>query len=221
MRRRFPRLTITLNRNGEAVDEGVGANVLDGPIQALAHLVEVLGRDPHNPPLRAGEMVTTGTLTRAFPVMRGERWSTRIEGVDLPGLRSRSADTPSSTFSARWVARSRALARCAHCQILRERQPEQFGEFAGGAVFRVDAAPCSAANSWRGTSYEAANWRLPVATTVPFRIGERVACRHGHRRAAVGSFSSSIWMLADASLIDRTDERQRVARLGRLGLRRH
>jgi 2-oxo-3-hexenedioate decarboxylase len=79
-------LRITLYRDGEAIDEGVGSNVLDGPIQALAHLVEVLGRDPHNPPLRAGEMVTTGTLTRAFPVGRGERWSTRIDGVDLPGL---------------------------------------------------------------------------------------------------------------------------------------
>ena len=79
----LPTLTITLYRNDEAVDHGVGANVLDGPIQALAHLVEVLGRDPHNPPLRAGEMVTTGTLTRAFPVMRGERWSTRIEGVEM------------------------------------------------------------------------------------------------------------------------------------------
>jgi 2-oxo-3-hexenedioate decarboxylase len=76
-------LTITLYRNGEAVDEGVGANVLDGPIQALAHLVDVLGRDPHNPPLRAGEMVTTGTLTRAFPVTRGERWSTRIDGLEI------------------------------------------------------------------------------------------------------------------------------------------
>jgi 2-oxo-3-hexenedioate decarboxylase len=76
-------LTITLYRNGEAVDEGVGANVLDGPIQALAHLVDVLGRDPHNPPLRAGEMVTTGTLTRAFPVARGERWSTRIKGLEI------------------------------------------------------------------------------------------------------------------------------------------
>ena len=31
-------------------------------------------------------MVTTGTLTRAFPVKLGERWSTRIEGVDMPGL---------------------------------------------------------------------------------------------------------------------------------------
>ena len=65
---------------------GLGANVLDGPIQALAHLVEVLGRDRLNPPLRAGEIVTTGTLTRAFPVMPGERWSTEIEGFDLPGL---------------------------------------------------------------------------------------------------------------------------------------
>ena len=28
-------------------------------------------------------MVTTGTLTRAFPVTRGERWSTRIEGLEI------------------------------------------------------------------------------------------------------------------------------------------
>ena len=76
-------VAVALCRNGEVVDEGVGANALDGPIQALAHLVDVLGRDPHNPPLRAGEIVTTGTLTRAFPVIRGERWSTRIEGLEL------------------------------------------------------------------------------------------------------------------------------------------
>ena len=38
------------------------------------------------PPLRAGEMITTGTLTRAFPVVAGERWSTEIDGFDLPGL---------------------------------------------------------------------------------------------------------------------------------------
>ncbi len=80
------RFTITLSRNGELVDKGSGANALDGPIQALAHLVEVLGRDNRNPPLSAGEIVTTGTLTRAFPVFPGERWTTRIEGFDLPGL---------------------------------------------------------------------------------------------------------------------------------------
>jgi 2-keto-4-pentenoate hydratase len=80
------RLTIRLSRNGETVDTGSGANVLDGPIQALAHLVAVLGKDRLNPPLRAGEMITTGTLTRAFPVLPGERWSTEIKGYELPGL---------------------------------------------------------------------------------------------------------------------------------------
>lgn len=79
-------LTIRLSRNGAPVDTGSGANVLDGPIQALAHLVAVLGKDRLNPPLRAGEVVTTGTLTRAFPVLLGERWSTEISGFELPGL---------------------------------------------------------------------------------------------------------------------------------------
>lgn len=79
-------LTIRLSRNGEPADTGSGANVLDGPIQALAHLAAVLGKDRLNPPLRAGEIVTTGTLTRAFPVVAGERWSTEIGGFDLPGL---------------------------------------------------------------------------------------------------------------------------------------
>lgn len=79
-------LTIRLDRNGEPADRGVGANVLDGPIQALAHLVAVLTEDRLNPPLKAGEIVTTGTLTRAFPVTAGERWSTEIDGFALPGL---------------------------------------------------------------------------------------------------------------------------------------
>jgi 2-keto-4-pentenoate hydratase len=79
-------LAIRLSRNGALIDTGSGANVLDGPIQALAHLVAVLGKDKLNPPLRAGETITTGTLTRAFPVLAGEVWSTEISGFDLPGL---------------------------------------------------------------------------------------------------------------------------------------
>ncbi|MGE0500712.1 MAG: 2-keto-4-pentenoate hydratase [Rhizobiaceae bacterium] len=82
----LPVLSIALSRNGEVVDRGVGANVLDGPPQALGHLVEVLAGDADNPPVKAGEMVTTGTLTRAFPVFAGERWSTEIDGLPLAGL---------------------------------------------------------------------------------------------------------------------------------------
>ena len=79
-------LKIRLSKDGALADTGSGANVLDGPIQALAHLVAVLGKDRLNPPLHAGEIITTGTLTRAVPVLPGERWSTEIEGYDLPGL---------------------------------------------------------------------------------------------------------------------------------------
>lgn len=82
----LPAFSITLRRNGEEIDSGKGANVLDGPLSALKHLVEVLGNDDLNPQLRAGELVTTGTLTRAFPLAAGEKWSTALSGIDLPGL---------------------------------------------------------------------------------------------------------------------------------------
>jgi 2-oxo-3-hexenedioate decarboxylase len=36
--------------------------------------------------LRAGEIVTTGTLTAAYPVSAGERWSTELRGIALQGL---------------------------------------------------------------------------------------------------------------------------------------
>ena len=78
--------TITLTRDGEVTDTGGGANVLGGPLTPLRHLVEMLTDDPHNPPLAAGEIVTTGTLTRAFPVAPGERWTTAIEGLPIKGI---------------------------------------------------------------------------------------------------------------------------------------
>jgi 2-oxo-3-hexenedioate decarboxylase len=65
--------------------------VLDGPVLALKHLVEVLAADPVNPPLAAGEIVTTGTLTRALPVAPGETWSTALTGVALDGIAVRFA----------------------------------------------------------------------------------------------------------------------------------
>ena len=78
---------IALSRNGVVADRGRAANVLDGPLHALRHLVEVLKDDPDHPPLNAGEIVTTGTLTRAFPIAPGEVWTTDLSGLDLPGAR--------------------------------------------------------------------------------------------------------------------------------------
>lgn len=78
---------ITLMREGVDADHGRAANVLGwGPLAALHHLIEVLAADRDSPPLAPGEMVATGTLTRALPIKSGERWSTRLDGVGLEGI---------------------------------------------------------------------------------------------------------------------------------------
>ncbi len=66
--------------------EGGGANVLDSPLLAFAHLAHALASLPLFPPVAAGEMVTTGTLTPALAVGPGETWSTSLTGIPLPGL---------------------------------------------------------------------------------------------------------------------------------------
>ena len=84
--------SFTLELTGPGVKrQGRAANVLGGPIKALRHLVEVLASSPESAPLTAGEIVTTGSLTDAMPVAPGEVWSTRLEGVALPGLRVKFA----------------------------------------------------------------------------------------------------------------------------------
>ena len=77
---------IDLKRDGAVVDHGRATNVLGGPVSALRHLVDILARDQVNPPLAAGEIVTTGTLTRALPVSAGETWTTELTGVALDGI---------------------------------------------------------------------------------------------------------------------------------------
>jgi 2-keto-4-pentenoate hydratase len=56
----------------EFVEEGVGANVLDGPLQALAFLVR--GLKEEGGALAAGDIITTGTLTDAKPMVSGQSW---------------------------------------------------------------------------------------------------------------------------------------------------
>jgi 2-keto-4-pentenoate hydratase len=46
----------------------------------------LLAAQPESPPLAAGEIVSTGTLTDAHPVKAGERWSTDLHGFAVRGL---------------------------------------------------------------------------------------------------------------------------------------
>ena len=82
----LPALEVELYRGEALVDRGVGANVLDSPLKALAHLVELLASQRGAPALEAGEIVTTGVITDAHPVRSGETWSTRITGLAVAGL---------------------------------------------------------------------------------------------------------------------------------------
>ena len=66
------------------IDEGTGANVLDGPLHALAHFLAALRDCPGAPDLLPGDVVTTGTWTDAWPVHRGEHWRAAFDPPLVP-----------------------------------------------------------------------------------------------------------------------------------------
>ena len=75
----LPAVEAKLFKGERLVDRGTGANVLGSPLLALGFLVRLLGDQ-----LQAGEIITTGVLTDAHPVLPGETWRTEVTG--FPGL---------------------------------------------------------------------------------------------------------------------------------------
>ena len=84
---RLSTFRLTLMKGSEVAATGGGDLVLGSPLNALAYLVRTLAALPDHPPLEAGELVTTGTLTTALPVSPGETWFTRLHGLaDFEGV---------------------------------------------------------------------------------------------------------------------------------------
>jgi len=79
------RARVRLHKNGGLVDEGSGANVLDSPLRALMHFLVELRSCPGATDLVAGDTVTTGTWTDAWPVQVGEQWTAKFDSA-LPAL---------------------------------------------------------------------------------------------------------------------------------------
>jgi 2-keto-4-pentenoate hydratase len=77
---------VELYCNDKLSQRGSGALVLDSPLLALRSLTELLANDTHNPPLRAGEIISTGTLTLAMPVSTGESWTAKVSGIPLEDI---------------------------------------------------------------------------------------------------------------------------------------
>jgi 2-oxo-3-hexenedioate decarboxylase len=76
---KLPRLKVVLSKGSAVQDSGVGANVLDSPLFALAFLAGAVDLAP-------GELISTGTLTDAHPVKAGETWRTSFSGLPIAGL---------------------------------------------------------------------------------------------------------------------------------------
>jgi 2-keto-4-pentenoate hydratase len=80
-------LQVDLLCDGQQVEQGSGRNVLGGPVDALRAWVDAMAAQPQHWPIRAGDVVTTGTITDAWPLAPQQQWSTRLSDVRLSGLK--------------------------------------------------------------------------------------------------------------------------------------
>lgn len=78
--------SVSLSCDGTLLAAGFGSNVLDSPLHAIWHLHQLLKTQTQFNPLQAGEIITTGTWTDAYPVLPGQTWSTAFAGIGLAGL---------------------------------------------------------------------------------------------------------------------------------------
>lgn len=80
-------MQVGLARDGVLQDQGQGSVVLDGPLQALNAMVEAMATTTPHWRIQAGELVTTGTLTDAWPLAPGQVWQTTLSEPRLSPLR--------------------------------------------------------------------------------------------------------------------------------------
>jgi 2-keto-4-pentenoate hydratase len=82
----LPQFKVRMSKNGEFVEEGSGRNSLRSPALCLAELGAAIVRRFPNQPLRAGEIVSSGTLTAGHRTETGDLWIAEVEGLRLPPL---------------------------------------------------------------------------------------------------------------------------------------
>ena len=87
---RLPSFTVKLLKDGVVAAEGSGKNSLRSPALAVGELASAVARQPGAPPLAAGELVSSGTLTESQPIAPGQEWTAMVEGLELPSLEVRT-----------------------------------------------------------------------------------------------------------------------------------
>ena len=77
--------TVRLLKNNEMVEEGAAKNALKSPLLCLAELGEALKRRGGET-LKAGDLISTGTLTTSLPIAAGEVWIASLNGIPPSSL---------------------------------------------------------------------------------------------------------------------------------------
>ena len=72
--------------DGATLDRGKGSVVLDGPLHALKQWIDAMAATTPAWRVAAGEFVTTGTITDAWPLTPGQHWQTRLSDTRLSPL---------------------------------------------------------------------------------------------------------------------------------------
>lgn len=70
---------MVLERNGEIVGTGAGAAAMGSPVNAVVWLANTLGR--LGIPLKAGEVILSGSLAAMIPVAKGDHFRVSIGGI--------------------------------------------------------------------------------------------------------------------------------------------
>ncbi len=79
-------LQVELLAGGRVVDRGTASIVLDGPLNALRLWVDAMARQQPRWSIQPGDVVTTGTITDAYPLVPGLQCSSRLGDPRLAGL---------------------------------------------------------------------------------------------------------------------------------------
>ncbi len=79
-------MSLELLQSGKSIEKGAASNVLDSPLMALHHFLTALRNCPGAPDVQAGDVITTGTWTDAWPLVKGQQWESRYD-IPLTGLK--------------------------------------------------------------------------------------------------------------------------------------
>jgi 2-keto-4-pentenoate hydratase len=80
-------LQLSLHEGFRHVESGQATVVLDGPLNALRLWVDAMAEHTPQWAIEPGHMVTTGTITDAWPGAPGQHWHTALSDARLSGLR--------------------------------------------------------------------------------------------------------------------------------------